>query len=1601
MNSQGHSAVASLETSDTHDLEPLTILSECNKKPYISSGLNGTTAIISPYGEVLNISKSITEISATAETKSTIESESIDNRKLRILSLDCKGLINCSRPGMERRREFQRLAEEQAPGDSTGLGLCLESVEADLNPSLSWVNDRWPRVTYSSEGIDISVQFTIQGEDNVLWQQYTITNDTNEDKSVPLFFRTGEMELSSNEPDIDNVYTKPLDADECPIEWNKDRYCVHVEGSKSTAEALIYVFSNGTLITNLEMDDSPIQWQRWWHGRSKGFLVPKNRVQEVTIAYKIQQKDEAEKSSSAYVDIYSFLKNDKPRNAFFERDRIFAPLFRRHLEHILCACSLPLAGTTDGKEYITFTNGNALYPFSATPLCAFFMFRYLLLMYRLLERRRIDDMHTREHIKTTCKRHLRWCFEHTSFPNSRFYPHTKDDLNYTVQDGENTPYFVEGSLHMLKLHEFSKVWADEREFIAKCIAQCGVKWLKGLSAERDAKSKLWYQRNNTPTYIAWEGSRGKPPEWLRIPSFRLGDCIYLWKALKSLEELANQDETNGKKIKDVLSAENLVQHDIRKLIIQRFVCPIPGADNLGNSNTITEINHQQDAMYRYAVAVSRSGSAEADRFLFYAKDTLLYDGLRWGFFKNDSDIDILSAWEATLKSQGADKEVIWQNPLRYGLAIMMDGRLGDPCACLDKGVNPEELAQLSRERLSRCIFPSGLIAERIDWDTKQPILDTDYCDARSTFEIPTLLLRKEYSQADFRLLPSEEVFNIQLSTSIAQSKDIDLEDEDQKRRRIASTKKSIAFEKKKMISKVAIDKSQVFDPENRKKRDWLHPFPDFINPRAPYTNTLKELELLESGLQFYPFKILEGGINSWENRPRERRFSFGPYTCLVVDIAKHGRERPVRANCDPDDLDRLVREGRTVDKAKKRFFYLSPVSTEHALILYLAAPKRERYNVAEFLSHHGNFTAYLREDVHYIANVWTTEFHLAFIQLVPAQGNTYNLSPSKPLLDGFVSDFPFEVANQKMSIFKASLSYRVNGDMDDRYWTGYLLTYLPKQSSVWPKLTYENSTWFEPSSQQDQRKILEPYLVHRMVFEAYNCTRELLEAVDKWVELKTSMDGSFDKLYTRSKVCLDIDGILNQARRMLQTNIANLEAWLAREKTRSAKPRWSEKDELKHGNRRDHYNLQVKQQVSLLKEQSKKVESSINQLVDNLNLAEARTAARSAENVRIFTYATVIFLPLSFVSSLFSMQGTPAISILAPFGRATAVALIITLVIVFNAETLAWPIMFIRFKMSRSAGKRMRETSSKWPLEWSKVGKIMAKLEHDSVLHDDEAPKWPGNKIVYLFYWVVYLLIEFPATCIVLGIQSFASFWYLRKDSTLASNILQRVAWIILGLLLLPMFLIAWSILAVWVSIISTLSAGYQRIKHLLAKAEGKARAKRVWAVWDGVEPNNTAPNGSNENDNEHKTKEKKKDPSPKEKAEENLRKRERKEKRRLKERTSLLVNPLEVLHPQKIFQTFKEEESTEDESDEEHQEEHHGEDEGEDDPEGDGKNSVENAYNEYLDKLRKQKHTSEKGQGPTNKGKSDENHKLWPWTNIRSASKRRVRQAPDIEALR
>ncbi|MCJ1230558.1 hypothetical protein MMC12_007232 [Toensbergia leucococca] len=261
---------------------------------------------------------------------------------------------------------------------------------------------------------------------------------------------------------------------------------------------------------------------------------------------------------------------------------------------------------------------------------------------------------------------------------------------------------------------------------------------KACKETRGKKSKLWYQ-DTTSSYVVWEGRRDKELEWLKdelkLPEYRLGDHVDLWKALKSLEEMIEDVKNEEVTLDPVLDRleESGLQHDfLRTTILQRFLCE--NADTRLNDLSLHETTTHQDnppnlpASVNGSFAITVSRSRMNDRLLFYAKDTMLYDGLKWGFFKKGPKIETLDAqnkkveadvqlsWKNTVQIQGIDQEAIWETPLRYALALCM-AELGQS---LDATKAPTEIADISWKNILRGIWPSGLFAPKVDRNTKRP-----------------------------------------------------------------------------------------------------------------------------------------------------------------------------------------------------------------------------------------------------------------------------------------------------------------------------------------------------------------------------------------------------------------------------------------------------------------------------------------------------------------------------------------------------------------------------------------------------------------------------------------------------------------------------------------------------------------------------------------------------------------------------------------------------------------------------------------------------------------------------------------------------------------
>ena len=188
--------------------------------------------------------------------------------------------------------------------------------------------------------------------------------------------------------------------------------------------------------------------------------------------------------------------------------------------------------------------------------------------------------------------------------------------------------------------------------------------------------------------------------------------------------------------------------------------------------------------------------------------------------------------------------------------------------------------------------------------------------------------------------------------------------------------------------------------------------------------------------------------------------------------------------------------------------------------------------------------------------------------------------------------------------------------MDDRFWTGYLLIYCPADSDGFrdTDLFYPDDIreWFHEDRRLDQRKILEPFVVEKMVAEMFRSIDEILKVIDVWLdpEIDGSGDGKawtqpkvskaddrfVDAQYHRSAVCLELDATLRILRRLSKANVDSLGQWAKWEQTRNFQPRWSEKDEYKFRELIDFQKRRVEQQISRLNDQYRRVQDSIEQV---------------------------------------------------------------------------------------------------------------------------------------------------------------------------------------------------------------------------------------------------------------------------------------------------------------------------------------------------------------------------------------------------------------------
>ncbi|KAL8822758.1 MAG: hypothetical protein Q9191_006511 [Dirinaria sp. TL-2023a] len=362
----------------------------------------------------------------------------------------------------------------------------------------------------------------------------------------------------------------------------------------------------------------------------------------------------------------------------------------------------------------------------------------------------------------------------------------------------------------------------------------------------------------------------------------------------------------------------------------------------------------------------------------------------------------------------------------------------------------------------------------------------------------------------------------------------------------------------------------------------------------------------------------------------------------------------------------------------------------------------ENFYIPVFMMRHQKRETFLRDETRKRINTWVTELHVSFYSIIHKP-----VDPEDSDSDEYEDDDYIGSGSNDPSLFdeglrpcpgrpewmieRSIISVHFCGDLNDRYWTSHVFYNIPNERRSFFADEYSFALT-NPSGEgnkntfHSQRKVLEVRWFAKAMKYVADETQRILNYVSELIRkddnrfYNSKKSDTFKKTFEQNKKTYvlygDIIKILFDVKQSLRGVYSIAKEWDDRAKFREVQPRWTRDDQAAYGAEILLSTKKCKGQVhnisSLLERTEGLIEHAIQLrqwLLDDLALKEARMSNRSADDVRIFTYATVIFLPLSFVASVFAMTGAPDRAIVQPFIIAAAVALLATIAFLLNAGT--------------------------------------------------------------------------------------------------------------------------------------------------------------------------------------------------------------------------------------------------------------------------------------------------------------------------------------------
>lgn len=788
--------------------------------------------------------------------------------------------------------------------------------------------------------------------------------------------------------------------------------------------------------------------------------------------------------------------------------------------------------------------------------------------------------------------------------------------------------------------------------------------------------------------------------------YRLEDHLWIWKALKSIENLD---------LGAYLRAEGCYEGQRIRMKFMNFAedgstkAPESMTPLLGDyrpeqiqRKVLKRFTTENAASGRRMIAVSRTPTET--RFMFHSTDSILLCNSNAQFFEKAGPL-----WKATMESQRfyqENEQSFWENPLQYATALIMSSNGYQTSA-----KSAPRMFKEYRRILLRICPPNGIFAGQIDPVTKEPQIFQERDERDSywnvSFEIPGILWESgvqiaqgvwnngtqvEMSvQSDSAVLPTERsCINLQIEDGYQPNDSSKIE----------TFFPSSTLNGQKDIVELA--------------DEWLYSYPEFLDFDPCIRHRFEDFQSLgQCGIE--TGDLLSRAIRKFKECRRlgtQPMFASDCLKGIIVDVAKTMRKNerrtrrkiptPAQDSFSPNDIQVCNKyeffqkmDGlRTAQKAKKRLVWLPNIDEDTALICFLASPESEKITVSSFFERHDRREDFLSESVVAASNIWTTEFHLSWYQI-----------HDKCQSDGCQK---ISFLSTKREVGKAAVGFLLTGDFFDRYWTCRVLEYEPdfkeeQQANEKSELTnelksrcetfLERAERFSPPGVKHpwrQRRVLELLLVDFMLDKVSMQHNTMLEEVtdhlgkllsaskpdfpqtggtpDIWNAFFSSQINT--RTYTSfSKHWPPIQCILQILENDLTAILERISIWNVRERDREPeKPRWTINDERKYRSAITTLVLSNNQKIRKIEQHLADIQSLSTYLKSRIEFTRNELSLQSAENVRFFTLVTSVFLPLGFATAIFSMNGMPGQSELTGWAILAAVSVFLTFFVLYFGD---------------------------------------------------------------------------------------------------------------------------------------------------------------------------------------------------------------------------------------------------------------------------------------------------------------------------------------------